>query len=150
MIQTVSKEIDFEAAHRLVQGYPGNCRHVHGHSWKVTLTMVLLENSDLNQYGFVRDYADFKQVKNWIMNKWDHATLVSKDDKKLLRFLKTNEQRHFVFDNNPTSESIVMKLYEIASTMLDDGRTEVVEVRVKETCTSEAVLRKGDCDCTCI
>lgn len=148
-VMTVSKQFDFEAAHRLVQGYPGNCKHIHGHSWNVVITMKLLPYSELNQYSFVRDYADFKQVKEWVMNNWDHAMLVSSADKKMLRFLKANAQRHFVFENNPTSENIAEKLFGIASKMLDDGRSEVLEVHIKETCTSEAIIRKGDCDGTC-
>lgn len=146
---TVSKQFDFEAAHRLVQGYPGNCKHIHGHSWNVVITMKLLPGSDLNKYGFVRDYADFKQIKEWVMDNWDHSMLVSCEDKKMLRFLRANDQRHYVFIGNPTSENIASTLFSYASKILDDGRTEVFEVRIKETCTSEAIVRKEDCDGTC-
>lgn len=138
----VSKTIKWEAAHRLVHGYPGNCAHVHGHSYVATI--VLKSEGGLDQYGFVKDFNDFKQLRQWVDLNWDHGTLVSSDDQDWLDWLKTNRQRHFIVQHNPTAETIGKLLFRQAARMLNDSQGRVCEVRVQETSTSEAVITQND------
>lgn len=133
----ISKTIRFEAGHRLAKGYPGNCQHAHGHSYVVTVEMDSL--GVLNKYGFVKDFNEYKPLKEWIDTNWDHAFLVAKDDHVMLDFLIENDQRYFVFDENPTAENIAAKLYEVASGLLNDTYSKVTTIKVNETATSEAV-----------
>lgn len=140
--RVVSKEIAWEAAHRLVFGYPGNCRHVHGHSWRATIVVALRENASLNQYGFVKDYGDFKKLKDWVMDKWDHASLVSVRDTEWVGWLSSDQQRFWTFEGNPSSENIAAALFDKADELLSDVSCKVVEVRVNETCTSETIYRR--------
>lgn len=135
----ISKLIKFEAGHRLAKGYPGNCQHAHGHSYTVTILMDLKENAKLNKFGFVKDYNDFKPLKKWVDDNWDHAFLVSADDSPMLKFLQDNNQRMFIFDDNPSAENIAKRLFTEASRLLDDDFSFVSGVKVKETATSEAV-----------
>lgn len=141
MYQVVSKEIVFEAAHRLVNGYPGNCRHVHGHSWKAVVVVKLKSEADLNKFGFVKDFGDFKKLKDWVMDNWDHAALFSENDRAWQAWLVDNDQRRFAFPVNPSSEIVARALCDIAIKILNDDRCEVIEVRINETCTSETVFR---------
>ncbi len=138
----ISKTIRFEAGHRLAKGYPGNCQHVHGHSYVVTVEME--SRGKLNKFGFVKDFNDFKPLKEWIDSNWDHAFLVSKDDNSMLDFLRENDQRHYVFEDNPTAEYIAGELHRIASGLLNDDYSRVTTVLVNETATSEAVYTSGD------
>lgn len=130
-IFSVRKEITFDASHRLVLGYQGKCAHVHGHTWKVRFEIKAIK---LDSFGFVRDYGDFKIMKNWIDENLDHATLVSMHDETLLDFLMKEKQRNFVFAENPTSEYVAKMLYEIAHSL----GLPVSAVEVDETCTSTA------------
>ncbi len=142
MSRLVSKEITWEAAHRLVHGYPGNCKNVHGHSYKATITVKLRDGYALDNYGFVLDFAEFKKVKKWVDENWDHAALVSPDDKEWLRWLKKHKQRHAVFGprENPSAENIAYHLFRVAESLFNgDPRFRVVMVKVNETCTSEAI-----------
>jgi len=136
----VSKTLKFEAGHRLAFGYPGNCQHAHGHSYIVTVVMEATTD-DLDKFGFVKDFNDFKPLKQWIDDKWDHAFLVAQNDTPMLTFLRENKQRHFIFDSNPTAENIARELFIVAEELLNDGGATVTEVRVNETATSEAVYR---------
>jgi 6-pyruvoyltetrahydropterin/6-carboxytetrahydropterin synthase len=136
----ISKQIKWEAGHRLAHGYPGNCQHVHGHSYIATIEMELV-GKKLNQFGFVKDFGDFKQLKNWVDDNWDHAFLVANDDTSMLNFLKENKQRLYIFAENPTAEYIAQELFEVAKTMLNDQYSRVVAVKVNETATSEAVYQ---------
>lgn len=138
----ISKTIRFEAGHRLAKGYPGNCQHAHGHSYIVTVEMDSL--GKLNNFGFVKDFNDFKPLKEWIDTNWDHAFLVAKEDQSMLDFLRENDQRHFIFDENPTAENIASKLFNVASELLNDNYSKVTVIKVNETATSEAVYTNED------
>ena len=131
---TATKEMKFEAAHRLVQGYPGKCKNNHGHSWVVFVTV---ESSTLDKYGFVKDFGDFKPLREWIDEKLDHATIVSDSDVEFQKWLTDNNQRYYVVAHNPTSEVLSRIIYEKAQELLEDEHCHVTEVRIKETCTSE-------------
>ena len=140
----ITKTIKWEAGHRLAKGYPGNCQHVHGHSYVATIEMSLVHGSSLNKYGFVKDFNDFKELKTWVDDNWDHAFLVASDDVEMREFLDKNEQRQYIFNNNPTAEYIAQKLYEVAGELLNDYCSKVTKVIINETATSEAIYEKKE------
>lgn len=142
----VSKDFKWEAAHRLVHGYPGNCSQLHGHSY--TATVVMESVGALNSYGFVKDFNEMKTVKQWIDTNWDHATLVSSDDQELLSWLVAQEQRCYIIEYNPTAEIIGTVLFAEATRQLNDAYSKVVEVRINETCTSETIVSSPVCTTT--
>jgi 6-pyruvoyltetrahydropterin/6-carboxytetrahydropterin synthase len=142
----ISKDLKFEAGHRLAAGYPGNCQHAHGHSYVVTVEMDSI--GTLNKYGFVKDFNDYKLLKEWIDTNWDHAFLVSREDKTMLDFLIENDQRHYIFASNPTAENIAERLFGVATDLLNDDFSKVTKVLVKETATSEAVYTTADLPAT--
>lgn len=143
IVRTVTKEIRWEAAHRLGKGYPGKCKWVHGHSWVAKLTIET--TGKLTDLGFVQDFADFKPIREWVDKNWDHATLVYEGDGEFRRWLLDNEQKHATLGNNPTSEYLAQVLFKTAQELLklNDG-CRISEVRVMETCTSEACYRVVD------
>lgn len=47
----------FDAAHWL-PGYPGDCKHLHGHTWYVDVELV----GELNEVGFLIDFKDAKKI----------------------------------------------------------------------------------------
>ena len=150
-MHTVTKELKFEAAHRLVQGYPGKCANNHGHSWVVFVTVGLkfehsrqttLIRPGLDTYGFVKDFGDFNLLKDWIDNTLDHATIISEDDTEFQTWLEENKQKHFIVPHNPTSEVLTKIIFQKAQELLEDERCRVMEVKIKETCTSEATYRE--------
>ena len=129
MAWTVKKQYSFDDAHRLVNGYPDKCKHVHGHTWKVRISA---RSEQLDEFGFVVDYSNFKPLKEWIDEHLDHATIISKNDTALMNFLLQQEQRVFIIDENPTSENIAKLLYGIAASLGLKPNT----IEIDETCTS--------------
>jgi len=138
----VTKDLqDFCLAHRLGKGYPGKCKNLHGHNYSVQVT---LDSSCLDQYDMVIDFGDIKKYLNtWVQDNWDHATMVTKDDKALLNFLEVEDQRRFVVDEdqNSTAEFMSKFLFEKFQEIIEKevgGEVGILEVKVWETADSFA------------
>lgn len=77
----VTVEFAFEAAHWLPHVHETHkCRRMHGHSYKVAVTLageVVSDETGLKRYshGMVMDYAHIKTVVNPVIKKLDHTTL---------------------------------------------------------------------------
>jgi len=106
----VTKEFHFEMAHAL-WNYDGPCRNVHGHSYRlfVTLSGVPVNDPEDPKNGMVIDFTDLKKiVKKEIVNVFDHAVAVSKrfDKEKSEMFTKMFGNTVLV-DYQPTCENLV-------------------------------------------
>ncbi len=62
---------DFAAAHRL-RGYEGDCKNLHGHTWKVEAVMG---SSSLDSTGMVMDFKVAKKKLRDLLARLDHAYL---------------------------------------------------------------------------
>jgi 6-pyruvoyltetrahydropterin/6-carboxytetrahydropterin synthase len=95
----ITKIIRFEAAHRLL-GYEGACSNIHGHSYKVEMSVENEVNPDT---GMV---TDFKNIKNtiglWINENWDHALIIEKGDP-----FQVIDTKMFIMNKRPTAENMV-------------------------------------------
>ena len=77
----ITKQFDFETGHALY-GYDGKCKNVHGHSYKLSVTVIGTPNEDAQdvKYGMVIDFKDLKViVQEEIVDKFDHATVFNKN-----------------------------------------------------------------------
>ena len=63
--------VEFEAAHRLPE-YPGKCSRLHGHNWKVEVTIA---GSQLNSLGMLMDFRELKSEVNTVVERLDHYYL---------------------------------------------------------------------------
>jgi len=136
----------FSAAHRLIKGYEGKCKNLHGHNYAVE---VIITSDKLDQFDFVIDYDDIKEhFDTWLQENWDHGTIVSEADTPLLDFLKHENQHHYVLpgDKNTSSERLAEYLFEQFTTILNDIqigeiRLKLAEVRVYESATAMAAFK---------
>ena len=106
----VTKEFGFEMAH-VLWNYDGPCRNVHGHSYRlfVTLSGKPFEDPDNPKNGMVIDFTDLKSiVKDEIISVFDHSVVVSKryEQEKRDMFLKLFGNTVLV-DYQPTCENLV-------------------------------------------
>nr|VFJ44484.1 MAG: 6-pyruvoyltetrahydropterin/6-carboxytetrahydropterin synthase [Candidatus Kentron sp. DK]VFJ46386.1 MAG: 6-pyruvoyltetrahydropterin/6-carboxytetrahydropterin synthase [Candidatus Kentron sp. DK] len=105
---------DFSAAHSL-RGYPGQCRRLHGHNWKVEVEVIA---TSLDQCGMGVDFKVIKEATHSAILTLDHHYL--------------NEIPPF--DTiNPTAENIAAYLFQGISRTLDDERIRVGAVTLWET-----------------
>jgi 6-pyruvoyltetrahydropterin/6-carboxytetrahydropterin synthase len=137
----LTRSFEFDAGHRVL-GHGGRCRHLHGHRYRVEIT---LSTSGLDSLGMVIDFADVKRiVGTWIDDNLDHNMLLNTED-PLHRvwndvFLISDRDQGDLFAGkppfsftceNPTAENIAKLLFEKTSELLPDYT--VRDVRVWET-----------------
>ena len=134
---------DFSAAHRLINGYEGKCAHLHGHNYIPT---VEIGSKKLDEMGIVIDFNIIKKLFNeWLVQHWDHSTLVAAHDLPLLEFLTKNQQKHYIFPegNNTTAEVMAEFLFQKFSFLLKSqyGHLSLLSVTLAETCQSAVTFR---------
>ena len=109
----ISITSDFSAAHSL-RDYEGKCANVHGHNWRVRVT-VRAEETAPN--GIAIDFKDLKRITNEVLGRVDH----------------THMNEVAPFDKvNPTSENIARWLCEQLDPELRSSRVKLVRVDVQE------------------
>lgn len=104
----------FSAAHSL-EGYPGDCAHIHGHNWMVE---VFVKCEKLDEIGLGIDFKDIQQAVKDVLQGLDHFNL-----NDLPAFKKVN----------PTSENIAKFLYKELGRKLNSNGVKVSKVKVSET-----------------
>jgi 6-pyruvoyltetrahydropterin/6-carboxytetrahydropterin synthase len=142
----VTKEFSFEMAHAL-WNYDGPCRNVHGHSYKlyVTLSGVPVNDTQNPKNGMVIDFTDLKSiVKEKIINVFDHAVTVSGSyDKKRLDAFKTILGNVIIVDYQPTCENLVSDFASRIRKHLP-GSVVLHSLKLYETATSYAEWHASD------
>jgi 6-pyruvoyltetrahydropterin/6-carboxytetrahydropterin synthase len=123
----VSVEETFSSGHAL-RGYRGKCENVHGHNYRVRVTLT---GPRLNHIGLLVDFADLKRVLRAVIAGIDH------------QFLNDLEPFRTV---NPSAENLAKYFYEQTERGLSDlaEGASISEVIVWETDTSSARFRPGD------
>ena len=74
---TVTKRYGFEACHHLPH-YVGACHNLHGHSYKLDVTVggSIIKDQNNPKCGMIIDFKDLKQiVHETVVSKYDHSNL---------------------------------------------------------------------------
>lgn len=138
----ISKEFKFEAAHKLKNSYTCKCQNIHGHSYKVVVT---LKANSLNEEKVVVDYTLVKERIGYLFEALDHNCMVSLHDPITPSLIKAAHQGYtnlVVCGRNPTAEIIAIWLHNAISAVF--GKTMEVKVAVHETASTSAEVCEGD------
>lgn len=136
----VSKEFHFEMAHAL-WNYDGVCKHIHGHSYKLFITIAgePIEDPGDVKLGMVMDFGDLKKiVKEPVVDFLDHSLVLNRDagdaipDESNQMYTKVH-----LFDFQPTCENLVLYIANKILPLLSSG-IELYSVRLYETASSYA------------
>jgi 6-pyruvoyltetrahydropterin/6-carboxytetrahydropterin synthase len=143
----ITKQFSFETGHALY-GYDGKCKNVHGHSYKLNVTVIGTPITDTSnvKYGMVIDFGDLKRiVKTEIVDKFDHATVFNKNTPhvELARELENRDHSVILVDYQPTSENMVIDFAEKIKRHLPSN-IELFSLKLQETETSFAEWFAGD------
>lgn len=137
----LTKEFSFEAAHAL-EGYDGACREIHGHSYRLFVTVKGCPSASEAdpKCGMVLDFGVLKRIVNeQIVACMDHAFVVrrSAGNEALCRMLGNRFRRIVVVDYQPTCENMLADFAERLRGGLPEGVT-LHALRLHETATSYA------------
>lgn len=143
----ITKQFNFETGHALY-GYDGKCRNVHGHSYKLSVTVIGRPITDAShvKLGMVIDFGDLKKiVKEEIVDKFDHATVFNKNTPHVELAKELTDRGHNVILANyqPTSENMVIDFATKIKARLPVNIS-LFSLRLQETETSFAEWYAGD------
>ncbi len=137
----LTKEFRFEAAHAL-DGYDGPCREVHGHSYRLFVTVKGVPRQDERspKCGMVMDFGDLKRlVHEQVLSRLDHAFLMRRTpaNEALLEPLKKRFDRLVLVDYQPTCENMLADFARRLSAGLPEG-VALHALKLHETAASYA------------
>ncbi|HTA67615.1 MAG TPA: 6-carboxytetrahydropterin synthase QueD [Bryobacteraceae bacterium] len=119
----VSVEQTFAAGHAL-RNYKGKCENVHGHNYRVRITV---QGDQLDSTGLLVDFLDVKSLIGGVVDYLDHQFI--------------NDLPPFD-ELNPSAENIAKYFYDrVSGGLRNEVPVRVSEVKVWETDTSSAVYR---------
>jgi 6-pyruvoyltetrahydropterin/6-carboxytetrahydropterin synthase len=112
---------EFSAAHRIC-GYNGDCANLHGHNWKVQISISATE---LDELGMACDFRVAKNILREELMRWDHHYL---NDMEIFR------------DSCPTSERIAKEIFgSISSKLPSHLKLATVEIFESDTSSVEYI-----------
>ena len=122
----VTVEQTFAAGHALRE-YKGKCENVHGHNYRVQITV---EGEKLNRIGLLVDFVELKKAVREVVDRLDHQFI--------------NDLEPFT-TINPSAENMAKYFYDEVTRRLDidqgEAPSRVSQIKVWETDTSIAVYR---------
>nr|WP_300305369.1 6-carboxytetrahydropterin synthase QueD [uncultured Anaerostipes sp.] len=104
----------FDSAHFL-SGYEGKCRNLHGHRWKLEVTVSsenLVREGQIR--GMIVDFGELKKdVKN-LADEFGHCLIIEKGTlkEKTMEALTEEEFKIIQVDFRPTAENFARYFYE--------------------------------------
>lgn len=126
-----TRRIEFDAGHRVTR-HESKCRNVHGHRYRVDITVKV--DAGLDSVGRVADFGAMKEVVGaWVDEHLDHGYLAHHED-PVGHALHRDGHKVFTMPahlGEPTAENIATLLAEQSQVLLDRVRAGIVVTRVR-------------------
>lgn len=137
----LTKEYSFEAAHAL-EGYLGACRDIHGHSYKLFVTIIGEPQSDTTSdtFGMVMDFGELKAIVNEeVVSRLDHAFVLRRSNlsDNIVETIGSIYKNIVLVDYQPTCENMLIDFAQRISSRLPN-RVKLHSLKLHETATSFA------------
>ena len=128
-------------AHTL-DGYDGACREIHGHSYRLFVTVrgVPCADEGSPKCGMVVDFGVLKSIVNrLVVDRLDHSLVIRRSERneQILGVLNDRFGRVVEVDYQPTCENMISEFAARISAELPEG-VELTALRLYETATSFA------------
>ncbi|MBF6608162.1 MAG: 6-carboxytetrahydropterin synthase [Flavobacterium sp.] len=143
----ITKQFSFETGHALY-GYDGKCKNVHGHSYKLSVTVIgePIQDRSHVKFGMVIDFTDLKKiVREEVVDVFDHATIFNSTTPhvELAQELKQRGHHVILVDYQPTSENMVIDFARKIAERLP-GSVQLYSLKLQETDSSFAEWHLSD------
>ncbi|MBQ4502069.1 MAG: 6-carboxytetrahydropterin synthase [Alistipes sp.] len=137
----LTKEFSFESAHAL-WGYDGKCREIHGHSYRLFVTIKGEPISDEQnpKLGMVMDFGELKSiVAREITDRLDHSFVMRRTEQAeaLAEAMGSQFTNVVLVDYQPTCENMLIDFAARLKAALPKGII-LHSLRLHETATSYA------------
>ena len=140
----ITTRLEFDAGHR-IPNHKSQCRNLHGHRYTIEITLSgdIIHASNASEDGMVMDFSDVKKIaRDSVVDVWDHAFLVFKEDKVILDFLNAlPNHKTVIFPSVPTAENMAAEAFKILKSQYKDtyaNHLTLERVRLYETPNSWA------------
>lgn len=126
----ITRRLEFDAGHRVL-GHEGKCKHLHGHRYRVEVSVSAPDG--LDNLGRVIDFGIIKtRLGGWIDEHLDHNMLLHEADPLVPLGASMVGRAPFIMPRgNPTAENIAELLCNIAVSLMPELK--VHRLRVYET-----------------
>lgn len=140
-----TKEFRFEAGHTL-DGHKGKCKNLHGHNYRVLVTLGAPKTNDMDM---VKDFYDIAEFAKEMFDTFDHAFIYNCNcadpfERELRDVCKRHARKMVELPFRATAENMAMFFYTLLKSELINQKAdcEIVRVTVYETPTSYAVYEE--------
>ncbi|MDO4166336.1 MAG: 6-carboxytetrahydropterin synthase QueD [Eubacteriales bacterium] len=136
----LTTEHSFDSAHFLA-GYQGKCGNLHGHRWRVVLTVEAEElQTDRQRDGMCVDFAELKEDLRRLLDSFDHLLIIEQDSLRpeTRQALKAEGFPVVEMPFRPTAENFAKYFYDRFTEM----HYRVAQVQVFETPNNCATYRE--------
>lgn len=140
----ITTRLEFDAGHR-IPCHKSQCRNLHGHRYAIEITLSgdIIRQENASDNGMVMDFSDVKAIaRRAVVDVWDHAFLVYKNDSMVLDFLRSlPDHKTVVMDSVPTAENMAAEAFRILKSEYQDtygNHLKLERVRLYETPNSWA------------
>lgn len=120
---TITRKLEFDAGHR-IPDHKSQCRNLHGHRYTllITLTGAVVDADGQSDNGMIMDFSDIKALaKTYLVDLWDHAFLVYRNDTAVREFLDSMpDHKTVVLDRIPTVENLASAAFDILKNVYQD------------------------------
>lgn len=133
----LTTEHSFDSAHFLA-GYDGKCGNLHGHRWRVLLTVQSEKlREDRQQKGMCVDFAELKKDLRTELDALDHVLIIEQGSLRESTMKALQEEKFQVVEMpfRPTAENFARYFYELFTLK----GYPVAKVEVYETPNNSAV-----------
>ncbi|MFP4448740.1 MAG: 6-pyruvoyl trahydropterin synthase family protein [Bacteroidota bacterium] len=143
----VTKEFNFEIAHAL-WNYNGNCKNLHGHSYRlfVTVSGIPIQDENNPKNGMVIDFGDLKEIVNQeVVKPLDHAVILNTKAISNINLGQIEQlfDKKYIVNFQPTCENLVVDFAEKISKRLPED-VKLFSLKLHETASSFAEWYASD------
>lgn len=104
----LTREFCFEMAHAL-HHYKGECRNIHGHSYKLSVTVIGSSSNAAAPEGMVMDLKQLKEIVNKaVIADFDHALVLNEEvPPRVVQAIKSISPKVMLLPEEPTVENLL-------------------------------------------
>lgn len=135
----ITRRLEFDAGHR-IPDHQSQCRHLHGHRYAIEITLAgdVIEAAGQPHNGMVMDFSEVKAIAmREIVEQWDHAFLVWRNDEQIAAFLADLPgHKTVMLDRVPTAENLARIAFDLLDPAYRDtygNHLRLEQVRIFET-----------------